>query len=339
MLDIHWRKMRSIAVVTPSYDDYACIVQLAKDLERVSRDMKSIHIDLIVVNDSPWIEMSNELRPVTVNSRGITSIRILQLKANLGHQAALAVGLAWLLPRLSEYQYIVTMDADGEDNPSDIPTMIDCLNDANHPALACAARRGLRKEKFLFRIGYRLYKWLTYLLVGTRIDYGNFICFRPAAVRILTKMPETTIHIAASILRSRMPFSKISSDRRSRYCGESRMGGYSSLILHAFRAYSVFGDRIAVRLILYVIIGIGTIILGVFAAGFIRFSGIIDVFPGWASIISITLLGLGVVVAINLFGLALLLITLSRSSLRSTPLSLLEEFLDYQAGPGIMPEH
>ncbi len=320
-------KMTSIAIVTPSYDDLACIVQLAKEIHDLSKVNTKIHIDLVVINDSPWIEIAESLHRLPTKERP-AFIQVLQLKANLGHQAAIAIGLAWLLPRLDHYDYIVTMDVDGEDNPGDIPAMVHEIESSCDQLLACAAKRGLRREKYGFKIGYKLYKLMTYLLLGNSIDFGNYICFRPAAVKILTRLPEATTHIAASTLRSRIPMGKILSDRRRRYCGESRMGDYTSLILHAFRAYSVFGDKITVRLIIYVLVGLAVSIAGAMMASFIRFSGVWNVFPGWASIISLILLGLGAVVAVNLFGLAMLLIATSRSSLRTTPLTLLEQFLE-----------
>lgn len=319
--------MTSIAVVTPSFNDYRCVLELVKELDRLSNTVGNIRFRVIVVNDSPWVEISDELLARSQQEGRETDLRVLELNANLGHQAALAIGLAWLLPELDNYQYIVTIDADGEDNPSDIIRMIQTLSNDSPSSLACVARRRVRMERLLFRMGYKAYKSFSNLLIGTSIDYGNFICFRPAALKILARKPETTVHIAASVLHSRMPFRKISSDRRKRYSGESRMGGYSSLVLHGFRAYTVFGDKIAVRLMMFVLLGLGMVLIGVFAAGLIRFTGLIEVFPGWASIVSLVLIGFGSMIAINLFGLALLLIIISSSSLRASPLDYLEQFL------------
>lgn len=316
-----------LAIVIPSYDDFDCVSALTSELQELSLQAGQPAVDLIVINDSPWVEIpAARLRQETRNSN--IRIHVLQLKANLGHQAAIALGLAWLLPRLYKYDYIVSMDADGEDDPHDIGVMIQRLQASPHRALACVARRGLRQEGWLFRVGYEIYKLLSLLLLGTSINFGNFICFRPSAVAILTRLSETSTHIAAALLRSRIPLDGVLTSRRRRYGGHSKMGGYSSLILHAFRAYSVFGDRISVRLILYVLLGLAACLLGILLATFIRFSGVIDVVPGWGSLSTLLLLGLGSVLAINLFGFALLLIASARPSIGMTPLILLQQFLE-----------
>jgi glycosyltransferase involved in cell wall biosynthesis len=318
--------MENIAIVCPSYNDYDCVASLAQELRTLSLKTGCASFDLIVVNDSPWIQIPDNLYDLA-REKEICSIHVLQLKVNLGHQAALAIGLAWLMPRLHQYNYVVTMDADGEDNPWDIVSMIRQLETCQDRQLACVAKRGLRKEKFQFRIGYELYKALTFLLLGSSIDFGNYICFRPAAVQILVKMSETSTHIAASTLRSRMPIGSVTADRRNRYSGESRMGGYSSLVLHAFRAYSVFGDKIAVRLIIYVVLSLLASLLGIVIVGLIRFTHIIDVMPGWASIASLLMLGVAAITSINLFGFSLLLIASQRSTIGITPQTLLHQYL------------
>lgn len=177
-----------LAIVIPSYDDFNRVSALTSELQQLCLQADQPTVDLIVINDSPWGEIpAGRLRQETRKSNIRT--HVLQLKANLGHQAAIALGLAWLLPRLDKYDYVVSMDADGKDDPHDIGFMIQRLQASPHRALACVAWRGLRQEVWLFRVGYEIYKLLSLLLLGTRINFDNFICFRPSAMGILLAHP------------------------------------------------------------------------------------------------------------------------------------------------------
>lgn len=318
----------AIAVLVPCYDDFDCIEYLAAELSGLAASLSGLEVDLYVINDSPWIEPPSSLLERGPCFGNLT-LQVLALSANVGHQKALAAGLSWLQSRLDRYAYVISMDADGEDDPAAIPRMIQALrHPAAAPALACVARRGLRREGIPFRLSYRLYKQISASLAGVVIDYGNFICFRPEALRVLTRFPAATLHLAAALHQSRLPLCSLLVDRRERYHGVSRMGGTTNLVLHAFRAFSVLGDRIAVRLLLFnAAILLFFVALSLLAI-VLRFSGLIPflVFPGWTSLLMIQLLGLSLVLTLSIFSLALSLVTF-RSGRQDTPRDVCERYL------------
>src|SRR5262249_4684014 len=55
--------------------------------------------------------------------QALSKVDVLQLRRNLGHQRALAIGLAYLEDR-SSCQSVVVMDSDGEDDPRDVPRLL-----------------------------------------------------------------------------------------------------------------------------------------------------------------------------------------------------------------------
>ena len=49
----------------------------------------------------------------------------MNLKINIGHQRAIAVGLQYIYNEIDEYDYVVVMDSDGEDIPSQIEQLLE----------------------------------------------------------------------------------------------------------------------------------------------------------------------------------------------------------------------
>ena len=53
----------------------------------------------------------------------VRAIRILRLRRNLGHQRAIAIGLAYL-QKVASCDAVIVMDADGEDTPDGVAQLL-----------------------------------------------------------------------------------------------------------------------------------------------------------------------------------------------------------------------
>lgn len=220
------------------------------------------------------------------------------------------------------------MDIDGEDDPSQMPFLISRLigkekraKQAASHAMIAVAKRGLRREGKKFIAGYELYKFLTILLTGKQLDFGNFIAFSRKAAEIIAATPEATVHLAATVIKSRIPTTKVKINRRQRYTGFSKMGGSTGLILHAFKAFTVLSDYIAVRLLRF---NFSLAVFSIFALLLVvtlRFalSSYFTVFPGWASLAILIIATFFSVTTLIVFSLCLQVT--KRSMNRSLPFS------------------
>ena len=77
---------------------------------------------------------------------------VLQPPFNLGHQRAIVYALRKMLPRIAEEDAVVTMDADGEDRPEDLPRLLAALGEGEAAAsqpLAVSALTGEGIERLL----------------------------------------------------------------------------------------------------------------------------------------------------------------------------------------------
>ena len=107
------RAHRPLCILTPVFEDgrafaRLCLVLAGLKLERP--------IELIVVDDG---SITDPPAIASLTSATLTGT-IIRLKRNMGHQAAIAVGLSYLDGRRMDCD-VVIMDSDGEDDPADLP--------------------------------------------------------------------------------------------------------------------------------------------------------------------------------------------------------------------------
>jgi glycosyltransferase involved in cell wall biosynthesis len=131
-----------LAIVTPVYNDWVNFETLLIKLDS-ERQIKNLFekITVVAVNDG-----SQEGYTATNKFQGIEVI-ILNLNINLGHQRAIAIGLAYLTDTDVSFNYVIVMDSDGEDNPSYIPLLINKAEE-NKRLKIIFAKRVKRAEGF-----------------------------------------------------------------------------------------------------------------------------------------------------------------------------------------------
>ena len=137
-----------VTVLMPVYNDWEALCQL---LPALDRELKAggFKANIVLVDDGSTIPPPQELR---LAFSAIVAIEILCLKRNLGHQRAIAVGLSYLAQNKSPGSVII-MDADGEDDPRDVPRLIDACVATGAERIVFAAR-WKRSDGFLFPFFY-----------------------------------------------------------------------------------------------------------------------------------------------------------------------------------------
>jgi len=125
------------------------------------------------------------------------------------------------------------------------------------------------------------------LLTGKNIAFGNFSLIPAALLQRVTHLPEIWNHYAAGLMRAKLPWDSIPTQRAKRYRGQSKMN-FVSLILHGLSAMSVYIEVLTIRLMIAVS---GVILLGVIGFGvmlYYRFFTTLAI-PGWATNVAIGL--------------------------------------------------
>lgn len=290
-----------LVVVLPVFRDWASFAQLLNALDAVRGDAAPATL-VLAVNDSAQRDLDVG---VLAGAAGKLNLQVLHLSRNLGHQRAIAVGLAWASENLSAQNFVV-MDADGEDRAEDLHVLIDASS--AHADGVIFAKRSRRSEALGFRISYIIYKMLFVLFTGENISFGNFCLIPGKRLADVVQISEIWNHLAAGILRARLPIDLVDTVRGPRLDGKSSMN-LASLVAHGLSAISVFVDALAVRFALFVmgLLAIDAIAAGV-VVGIRLFTDL--AIPGWATTVMIGLL----IMFLQLFVALLTLIIIVLSS-------------------------
>lgn len=195
-------------------------------------------VQFLVVDDSAGTD------PDVDRLAEFPDVEVLVAPFNLGHQRAIVHALRLLARRVGDDDVIVTMDSDGEDQPSDVPRLLEGLDD-DHAALALA-QRTQRSESVPFRVMYTAYRLVFRLLTGTTVRSGNFAAQRGDSLKATIGHPTFDLCYSSSLLALRRPTATIPCARGTRFAGTSRMNA-QSLMAHGVRMLLPFAERIAVR--------------------------------------------------------------------------------------------
>lgn len=233
-----------LIVLIPVFNDWVAVSLLLATLD-VELRRSGLTAEVCLIDDGSTVAHSSISFPDEFSA--LQHIEILALRRNLGHQRAIAVGLAYVEMK-KQCHVVVVMDGDGEDQPSDVPRLVqECQ--ANGNGKIVFAERTRRSEHLMFRFFYRSYRFFHRLLTGYKVKVGNFSAIPAAMLQNLVVVSELWNHYAAAVYRSRIPFTLLPTCRGKRLHGEPRMN-MISLVSHGLSAMAVFGDRIGVRLMM-----------------------------------------------------------------------------------------
>jgi polyisoprenyl-phosphate glycosyltransferase len=267
---------RDLVLLIPLYNDWkACQLLLSALDESLNGHTQAPRV--ILVDDGSSEAPEPDFPGETF--RTIDRVDVLQLRRNLGHQRAIAVGLAYVWEHVP-CRRVVLMDSDGEDAPSDVPRLLARFDQVGGGRIIFAERTR-RSESWMFIFFYNLYKVFHRVLIGFAVRVGNFSVIPRERLDSLIVVSELWNHYAAAVVKSRQPFGTIPTRRATRLSGRSSMD-FVRLVAHGLSAISVFGDVIGVRLLVATLGLIVLTVLGLVATLTIRLATDLSI-PGWAS--------------------------------------------------------
>jgi hypothetical protein len=250
-----------VCVLIPLFNDWGSLTLLLRRLDGVLVDSGRVGVGVLVVDDGSTQPPPREVEGPAYRALG--PVEVLSLRRNLGHQRAIAVGLAYASER-GTCDYLVVMDGDGEDDPADVPRLLVAAAESPHRPIVFAERTR-RSESIRFRVFYAIYRLIHSLLTGRGVKVGNFSVIPRRRLDSLAVVSELWSHYAAAAIRSRQPVRRIPTQRARRLAGRSSMN-FVNLVTHGLSAISVYSDLVGVRLLVAVsllglldLVGLGTI--------------------------------------------------------------------------------
>jgi hypothetical protein len=204
-------------------------------------ELAAAEVRLVVVDDSAGRDP--ELAALTK----LEDVEVVTPPYNLGHQRALVYGLRRMSAEIGERDVVVTLDADGEDRPDDLPRLVaPVLRSEPSELTVSLALRTHRTESPLYKLYYLCFRALFRVLTGTTVRTGNYIAYRGRVARRTLNHPYFDVCYSSTFLILDLKRTFVPCPRGSRYAGESRMST-GKLAIHGLRMLMPFLDRIAIR--------------------------------------------------------------------------------------------
>ena len=237
--------MKKIKILIPVYNDWESVFKL---LENINLEASKIDINfsVIIINDAS----TDSIPKLSTSLDNLKSIQIIHMKENKGHARCNAAGLKYIYEK-EDFDYVIPMDADGEDRPEELSLLIEKIKE--YPDTAVTANRIKRSEGFIFKFCYLAHKYLTYVFTGQTIKYGNYTCLPKTIVNRMINEPATWSSFSGSLAKVAKEKNSIPSERGKRYFGPSKMS-FMNLLKHSLSIIAVFKTTLLIRSILFLIV-------------------------------------------------------------------------------------
>ena len=211
------RESRRLWIVSPVFNDVPSFRKLRERVGEVLAengltDRYSPHF--VILDDSAGLD------PEIASVRELDDVTVIEPPFNLGHQRAIVFAVRVIAPDMDDEDSIVTMDADGEDRPEDIPRLLAALDeapDANRRIVL--ALRTKRSETRTFKVFYLLFRTAFRLLTGMVVRWGNFAAFRGSVARRLFDHPQLNLCYSSTLALLDVERTLVPCARGSRYAG------------------------------------------------------------------------------------------------------------------------
>ncbi len=132
-----------LSVIIPVFNEDASIGLVLEELDAVLAQLNRVY-EVIVVNDG---STDNTAAVLQQASRRYASLRLVTLTPNSGQSAAFGAGFI-----TCRGQSIILMDGDGQNDPHDIPMLLEVLKDCD----ACCGYRKIRRDRVSKRLASRI---------------------------------------------------------------------------------------------------------------------------------------------------------------------------------------
>ena len=150
-----------ISVVVPLFNEQDSLRELFQKIQGVITEMAK-NFEVIFIDDGSTDNSAIVLHDL---SRDHTQVKVLQFRKNYGKSAALAAGFNRATGRM-----IITMDADLQDDPNEIPNLIKKLDDGFD---LVSGWKKLRHDPLSKRVASKIYNFFTSVISGIRLHDFN----------------------------------------------------------------------------------------------------------------------------------------------------------------------
>jgi glycosyltransferase involved in cell wall biosynthesis len=243
------------SIVLPAYNERGNLRPLVEELVAVieSEEVAAFRpVEIVVVDDGSTDGTDEILRELAAEYE---QFRAVFLQRNFGQSAALCAGFD-----VARGEFVVTLDADGQNNPADIPDLLSELVDGYD---CVSGWRRDRQDPLSKRLPSTIQ---TYLAMWTGPDIHDFGCtltaYRSQALEDIQLRGENHRYIPAKLYDRGYRITEREVDHRPRDHGSTKYGAGRLLRGFVDLCYHIFWNKYSARPI-HLLGGIGMILLSV----------------------------------------------------------------------------
>ncbi len=237
--------MIKIIILIPVYNDWTSVSRLVNEINSIIKNL-NFQFNIIIINDC-----SRETKALyTPNVENINSLKIINMKHNIGHARCIASGLKYIYEN-EDFDFVIPMDGDGEDRPEEIKIFVENIN--YNQGKTIVGERVKRSENFVFKTFYSIHKLLNLFFTGKSIKFGNYTCLTRNTVEKMTLEKATWSSFSGSLKKIESELVTTPSIRGKRYAGPSQMS-FLNLVKHSLSIIGVFRINVLIRSVLFLFI-------------------------------------------------------------------------------------
>ncbi|MFU8872991.1 glycosyltransferase family 2 protein [Micromonospora sp. SL4-19] len=228
-----------LSVVVPMFNEEAVLPMLARRLRAVLDDIGEAY-EVVAVDDG---SLDGTAAAVTALRRNWRQLRLVRLRGNSGHQAALLAGLSRARGR-----YVVSIDADLQDPPEAIVEMLRLAREEQLD-IVYGVRADRSTDTPFKRWTADAYYRLMRRLVGRQVpaQAGDFRLLSRAAVDALEELPERAPVLRLVVPWLGFPSGEVTYRREKRAAGQTKypLSRMAALAAESVTSFSAAPLRIA----------------------------------------------------------------------------------------------
>jgi glycosyltransferase involved in cell wall biosynthesis len=206
-----------LSVLIPLYNEKENLAPLYERLKKVLEELPGRSWEIIFVDDGSDDGSFEVLKTFAAADR---RIRVIQFRRNFGKSAAMSAGFA-----IVQGAMVVTMDADLQDDPREIPAMLKLLDDGYD---LVSGWRFQRQDRFIKKHTSRIYNRTTATLSGLKLH--DFNCglkaFRREAIEDVPLYGELHRYIPVLAHWKGYKVTELQVEHHARAFGRSKFGAY-----------------------------------------------------------------------------------------------------------------
>lgn len=287
-----------ITVIIPAYNEEETLPDITKRLEKLSQKVPRYNFEFLFVNDGSRDKTLEILQDFAARDPRISYIN---LSRNFGKEIGVAAGLDY-----AQGDAVVIMDADGQEPPELIPTMIQWWEKGYDDVYA---RRNKKKDSAVRRFtSHTYYRTLQHMTrIPIQVDTGDFRLFSRRCVMALRQFREASRQNKALFSWIGYRKKEITYDQPPRTAGQTKwkfgllspgnslinlaIDGFTSFTTLPLRFITIAGLFISLAAFIYIIVILIQAAMGVPRIGGYNTLLILVLFLGGVQLISLGVIG------------------------------------------------